>query len=251
MCPELYLPIPNSTTTARSSIMRWCERSSDASAGAWRPNSLWPSQWQQRQPPCCSWDSAAYATSPLCPQGAAVQAAVRSAFELGAGRFQARPDQLLPVGGNACACDPARREQLSLLWEPSSCRLRDFSAAAFCTALGDRTLVVVGDSTMQQLASVLMNGLAWEEAQARDPTPGGQGPAEGVHLKRLPWNVCRCASAATVATPGGCTGRSAARSRRRLWGRGAIAATPRERGVTAHPRRDLLPRACGRGLAEP
>jgi hypothetical protein len=149
--------------------MRWCERSSEASsAGAWRPNSLWPSQWQQRQPPCCSWDSAAYASSPLCPQGAAVQAAVRSAFEIGAGRFQARPDQLLPVGGNACACDPARREQLSLLWEPSGCRLRDFSASAFCTALGDRTLLLVGDSTMQQLASVLMNGLAWEEAQAHE-----------------------------------------------------------------------------------
>ena len=109
-----------------------------------------------------------------------MQAAVRSAFELGAGRFQARPEQLLPVGGNACACDPARREQLSLLWEPSGCRLRDFSAAAFCAALGDRTLLLVGDSTMQQLASVLMNGLAWEEAQAR-PTPpqGGPGPAEG------------------------------------------------------------------------
>ena len=158
----------------------WCERSSDARAGAWRPNSLWPSQWQQRQPPCCSWDSAAYATSPLCPQGAAVQAAVRSAFEIGAGRFQARPDQLLPVGGNACACDPARREQLSLLWAPSRCRLRDFSAAAFCAALGDRTLLLVGDSTMQQLASVLMNGLAWEEAQAR-PTPPRARPqhAEG------------------------------------------------------------------------
>ena len=147
--------------------MRWCERSGDARAGAWRPNALWPSQWHQRQPPCCSWDSAEYATSPLCPQGAAVQAAVRSAFELGAGRFQAKPEQLLPVGGNACACDPARREQLSLLWEPSGCRLREFSAEAFCTALGDRTLLLVGDSTMQQLASVLMNELAWEEAQAR------------------------------------------------------------------------------------
>ena len=71
--------------------------------------------------------------------------------------------------------DPARREQLSLLWAPSRCRLRDFSAAAFCAALGDRTLLLVGDSTMQQLASVLMNGLAWEEAQAR-PTPPRVGP---------------------------------------------------------------------------
>ena len=100
-----------------------------------------------------------------------MQAAVRSAFELGAGRFQARPEQLLPVGGNACACDPARREQLSLLWEPSGCKLREFSAEAFCTALGDRTLLLVGDSTMQQLASVLMNGLAWEEAQERPHPP--------------------------------------------------------------------------------
>ena len=55
-----------------------------------------------------------------------------------------------------------------MLWEPSGCRLRDFSASAFCTALGDRTLLLVGDSTMQQLASVLMNGLAWEEAQAHE-----------------------------------------------------------------------------------
>ena len=106
--------------------------------------------------------------------------ALARGFEIGAGRFQARPDQLLPVGGNACACDPARREQLSLLWAPSRCRLRDFSAAAFCAALGDRTLLLVGDSTMQQLASVLMNGLAWEESQARR-TPHRVGPqhAEG------------------------------------------------------------------------
>ena len=29
-------------------------------------------------------------------------------------------------------------------------------------------MLLVGDSTMQQLASVLMNGLAWEEAQAHE-----------------------------------------------------------------------------------
>jgi hypothetical protein len=145
---------------------RSCSRSSDARAGAWQPSALRVPQWLHREPPCCSWDNAAYATSALCPQGEAVQAAVRSAFELGAGSFQARPDRLLPVGGNACACEPSRRQQLAMEWEPNGCRLHEWSAEAFCAALGRRRLLFVGDSTMQQLATVVMNGVAWEEAQA-------------------------------------------------------------------------------------
>ena len=55
---------------------------------------------------------------------------------------------------------------MAMLWVPSSCSLRDFNGSHFCELLAGRRLLFIGDSTMQQLASVVMNTLAWTEGRS-------------------------------------------------------------------------------------
>jgi len=45
------------------------------------------------------------------------------------------------------------------VWTPRSCRLHDWSARHFCDALQNRTMLLVGDSTMQLFALSLMSAL--------------------------------------------------------------------------------------------
>ena len=66
------------------------------------------------------------------------------------------------AGGHSCACDqrgsrtlPNAHEHYD--WIPHSCRLLPFNAARFCQLLGNRTLSMIGDSTLEQSASTLMN----------------------------------------------------------------------------------------------
>lgn len=68
------------------------------------------------------------------------------------------------VGGNACNCDatsPLGRYSISqretYVWRPNSCDLPVWNATLFCSVLGKRNILFVGDSTMQQTASSLMN----------------------------------------------------------------------------------------------
>jgi hypothetical protein len=66
----------------------------------------------------------------------------------------------LPEGnsGNGCLrCDGFRDRYV---WQPSLCALRPWSAAGFCGALGARTLLMIGDSTVLQLFLRLNNVLA-------------------------------------------------------------------------------------------
>ena len=42
-------------------------------------------------------------------------------------------------------------------WIPRQCRLVEWDAHNFCSKLGARTILMIGDSTMEQAASVLMN----------------------------------------------------------------------------------------------
>ena len=60
----------------------------------------------------------------------------------------------------SCACDAAsntsqRREAELWSWQPRHCRMPAFGVARFCSALGSRLLLLVGDSTMFQLAFTL------------------------------------------------------------------------------------------------
>ena len=57
-------------------------------------------------------------------------------------------------GGNACYCDTKVRP---MKWVPSTCTLVDFDAVKFCSYMGKRRLLVVGDSTIQQTSAYLTN----------------------------------------------------------------------------------------------
>lgn len=43
------------------------------------------------------------------------------------------------------------------MWVPDSCSFDLWDAQKFCTALGNRTVLIVGDSTLQQVAVTLIN----------------------------------------------------------------------------------------------
>lgn len=65
-------------------------------------------------------------------------------------------------GGHACVCDRRdgrvtvnRRERY--VWVPTNCLLLTWNASQFCHLLGNRTILFIGDSTMQQSAHAMMN----------------------------------------------------------------------------------------------
>lgn len=78
--------------------------------------------------------------------------------------------QLLHAGGNACACDLKNRlaspdwkfkdtnnNRAKYIWKPSNCDLLAWNATQFCELLGNRTILMIGDSTMQQTGVSLVN----------------------------------------------------------------------------------------------
>jgi hypothetical protein len=58
-------------------------------------------------------------------------------------------------GDDCCRCDreentrliPNKRE--TYYWNPTSCRLQEWNATLFCELLGSRSILLMGDSTMQ------------------------------------------------------------------------------------------------------
>lgn len=66
---------------------------------------------------------------------------------------------------DGCECDntldPAlAKERLLYEWRPHSCALHNWDGAAFCEALGEKTMLFVGDSTMEQSAVTIMSTLS-------------------------------------------------------------------------------------------
>lgn len=68
--------------------------------------------------------------------------------------------QAVQIGGHGCeeilSHGTNVREYENWEWEPSERRLSPWSAEGFCEALGDRRLLIVGDSTMEQTAATIM-----------------------------------------------------------------------------------------------
>ena len=62
------------------------------------------------------------------------------------------------MGANGCSC---KRWLDPYVWEPSRCSLATWDAAAFCEALGGRSLTLLGDSTMRQTAVAVINAVHW------------------------------------------------------------------------------------------
>ena len=122
--------------------------------GSWRPATTTTFD----DPPCCGWDNNHFQRDPE---------------HCGTRRWHYRSGGMEPIyepngswpimqiGGSACTCKGFvdRHE-----WRPTACRLPRWSAARFCAALGNRSLLFVGDSTMEQLASSMMGLLQWGSA---------------------------------------------------------------------------------------
>ena len=60
------------------------------------------------------------------------------------------------TGGYACSCQRFGFEDV-YTWVPNECRLLEWDAKEVCRVLGNRSLLVLGDSTVSQAAGVLMN----------------------------------------------------------------------------------------------
>ena len=63
---------------------------------------------------------------------------------------------LAHIGGHACTCQGFVD---GLEWRPSSCELPSFDPRKFCQLLNGRRMLFIGDSTVEQAASVLMNSV--------------------------------------------------------------------------------------------
>eukprot|EP00979_Chaetoceros_neogracilis_P011826 scaffold2993_cov266-Chaetoceros_neogracile.AAC.7 len=70
------------------------------------------------------------------------------------------------MGGHACTC-AAKDFKDEYVWESPMLPKNSFDATETCEKLGDRTVLMIGDSTMQQTASVLMNSLITSKCQAQ------------------------------------------------------------------------------------
>ena len=73
-----------------------------------------------------------------------------------------KPMELRAGGGRSCDCSPARRMDIAKYeWTPSDCSLPEWDARAFCAALGNRTILFLGDSTGGQVAAGIANYVLW------------------------------------------------------------------------------------------
>lgn len=78
------------------------------------------------------------------------------------------------AGASSCVCDSAKNtrttvsERESYVWEPSMCSLVPFDGKIFCSLLGNRTILLIGDSIMQQLASTIMSMVTASDGHCAD-----------------------------------------------------------------------------------
>ena len=94
-------------------------------------------------PMCCSWDKRQYLQNPeVCGTSAL------SVYEM-----VGRKEYLAQTGGHGCACDNFRDEYT---WSGID---KKWNANETCRQLGNRTVLMIGDSTMGQAAATLMNAL--------------------------------------------------------------------------------------------
>ena len=66
--------------------------------------------------------------------------------------------------GRGCSCDiNSGRYQKNIreryLWQPHNCLLLEWNATQFCNLLGNRTISMIGDSTMEQTAATLVSDI--------------------------------------------------------------------------------------------
>ena len=109
-------------------------------------------------PPCCGWDDLDYRWPRPRPRPSVCTNATPEQGVLQSATFGKVPK----VGSHACSCT---RFTDRLRWVPSKCLLREWDIREFCTLLGQRRILFVGDSTMQQTANAVMSQVVWDLAQ--------------------------------------------------------------------------------------
>ena len=125
-----------------------------------------PDHSQQETPmPCCSWDDARLNRR---------HGGQCHGFKRIAGVYSGPDRGLAFIGGHACMC--AEQTPAPLTFVPAGCALPPWDAPRFCRLLDRRRLLLIGDSTMEQTASVLMNSIA---LGSRRPAGKAEAAAEG------------------------------------------------------------------------
>lgn len=79
-------------------------------------------------------------------------------------------DELIIASNLACSCDIADNTRTSVNprekyeWEPDNCYMETFNGDHFCELLGKRRILLIGDSLMHQVSTVLVNILTAHNA---------------------------------------------------------------------------------------
>ena len=134
---------PDATASTRPATARSDVPPPSCSIGAWVK--LHINQSTPKSDPCCGWDGDAVSH--------ATCARVRDKSDI-----SAIPGRLIPTGGHGCSCSSERVASiLQWEWVPTHCTFPSWDATEFCAVLGSRLLTFVGDSTMQQFSSAVMN----------------------------------------------------------------------------------------------
>lgn len=68
----------------------------------------------------------------------------------------------LPFTGRGCECDrrlgqTSQHEREMYVWKPKQCHLSEWNSTLFCQLLSNRTVLMVGDSTMEQTSVTLIS----------------------------------------------------------------------------------------------
>jgi hypothetical protein len=79
--------------------------------------------------------------------------------------FRGLPDRLTSMGGRGCGSQCQRHFADEFRW--NSTNLPIWDATDFCTRLGDRRILMIGDSTMSQAATTLMNAAHVAQCQTQ------------------------------------------------------------------------------------
>ena len=145
--------------TAPKAVCRLNPRSAARGEGAWGDGGAIPHSTRMKiqttQQPCVGEDqnhgrwvalAGAESAAPCCEAGAASNPWCNTG----------RLPQLSSREGT-CSCSGLA----SYSWQPSSCRLPSWDARRWCGLLGNRTVLFIGDSTMEQTYTVLQSFIAW------------------------------------------------------------------------------------------
>lgn len=127
----------------------------------------WHSQGQDfspNVPPCCSWDGQPASYDITLPNGTYAKCRNFRKGSVWKGVAPGPQSNILQAsGGHGCSLDCSQRLEMlnKQQWRPDNCQLDPWNATRFCELLGNRSVLMIGDSTMEQTSAVLHNMINW------------------------------------------------------------------------------------------